>query len=264
MAIEARLENVSKKMGPAQALSALTCVFEAGLVHGIIGPNGAGKTTLMRILAGLLKADSGSVTFNTENAKKYTAYFPQEPSLYPDLSCMEHMEFFRDMYDINQKDFTSHAEELFNITGMADFKERPAGKLSGGMYKKLGLMCVLLNRPQLLLLDEPTIGVDPVSRRQLWELIYKFAGKEMTVIISTSYMDEAERASKLLVLDEGRALAAGKPAELKEKFKIKNFAEIFLKMKTDNKKSRHCERPHAALWAGARQSPAYGRKDEQQ
>ena len=192
-AMQVQAENIGKKMGRAQALSGVSTIFEAGKVHGVIGPNGAGKT-----------------------------------SLYPDLSCMEHMEFFRDLYAIGEKEFKIRSEELFNATDMADFKDRPAGKLSGGMYKKLGLMCVLLNRPGLLLLDEPTIGVDPVSRQQLWDLVYKYAGRDMTVIVNTSYMDEAQRCYKVHILRSGRLLAAGGPRELMEKFKVKNFADIFL------------------------------------
>ena len=121
------------------------------------------------------------------------------------------------------------AEELLVATGMAPFKDRPAGKLSGGMYKKLGLMCVLLNRPALLLLDEPTIGVDPVSRQELWDIVYNVAGPEMTVILSTSYMDEAERCAKVHVLQNGKLLASGQPQSVMENLHVTNFAELFLK-----------------------------------
>ena len=230
------IKNLSKKMGATQALKNITLNFTAGEVHGVIGPNGAGKTTLMRHIAGLLRPGEGEIIYTAASrnitpaeAKNMTAYFPQEPSLYPDLSCMEHLEFFRDLYSINEADFKSRAQELLNATGMAPFTARPAGKLSGGMYKKLGLMCVLLNRPRLLLLDEPTIGVDPVSRRQLWDLVHNFAGENMTVIINTSYMDEAARCDKVHVLDEGRVLAGGAPADLLKQFKTNNFADIFLR-----------------------------------
>ena len=230
------IKNLSKKMGATQALKNITLNFEAGRVHGVIGPNGAGKTTLMRHMAGLLRPNEGEIIYTADSrnitpaeAKNMTAYFPQEPSLYPDLSCMEHLEFFRDLYSINAADFKARARELLNATGMAPFTARPAGKLSGGMYKKLGLMCVLLNRPRLLLLDEPTIGVDPVSRRQLWDLVHNFAGEGMTVIINTSYMDEAARCDKVHVLDEGSVLASGAPNDLLKQFKTNNFADIFLR-----------------------------------
>lgn len=234
-ALSVKAENITKHMGRTLALDAVSAVFDAGKVHGVIGPNGAGKTTLMRIAAGLLRPEAGAAEYycegekiSAERAKAVLGYFPQEPSLYPDLSCMEHLEFFRDLYSIKQKDFLPRAEELFNATGMAPFKARPAGKLSGGMYKKLGLMCVLLNRPRLLLLDEPTIGVDPVSRQQLWDLVYKYAGADMTVIVNTSYMDEARRCYKVHILEKGRMLASGAPEALMQEFKVNNFADIFL------------------------------------
>lgn len=236
MAAGVRVENVSKKMGSAQALRRVSTAFEAGRVHGIVGPNGAGKTTLLRLLSGLLRPDAGKILYEQDarplsarEEKPHTGYFPQEPSLYPDLSCMEHLEFFRDLYALDQNEFEKRAQELLAATGMSAFKDRAAGKLSGGMYKKLGLMCVLLNRPRLLLLDEPTVGVDPLSRQELWNIVYGFAGPEMTVILSTSYMDEAQRCAKVHVLDAGALLAAGAPHELTDKFKVSNFTEIFLR-----------------------------------
>ena len=235
MGAQVSVQNLSKKMGHVQALQNVTTLFEGGCVHGIIGPNGAGKTTLLRLLAGLLHPDGGSITYLLNGKpspraqiKAATGYFPQEPSLYPDLSCMEHLEFFRDLYGLPEADFRPRAQELLAATGMSPFARRPAGKLSGGMYKKLGLMCVLLNRPSLLLLDEPTVGVDPVSRQELWDLVYGFAGQNMTVIVSTSYMDEAQRCAKVHVLDAGKLLDAGTPKALMDKWHVNNFADIFL------------------------------------
>ncbi len=235
MATRVQVENVSKKMGATQALQNVGTVFEAGRVHGVVGPNGAGKTTLLRLLAGLLHPDEGDIlyerggqTLTAVQERPHIGYFPQEPSLYPDLSCMEHLEFFRDLYGLNATDFDKRTSELLSATGMAPFTDRPAGKLSGGMYKKLGLMCVLLNRPQLLLLDEPTVGVDPVSRQELWDIVYGFAGPEMTVILSTSYMDEAQRCAKVHLLQDGHLRAAGAPRELTARFHAENFADIFM------------------------------------
>lgn len=240
-AVEVKTDKLSKKMGRAQALDAVSTVFDAGLVHGVVGPNGAGKTTLLRVTAGLLHPDAGRVTYmfdgrthSVEETKEFIGYFPQEPSLYPDLSCEEHLEFFRDLYGLTQAEFVKRSNELMAATGMTPFKDRPAGKLSGGMYKKLGLMCVLLNRPHLLLLDEPTVGVDPVSRQELWDLVYGFAGDEMTVVLSTSYMDEAQRCAKVHVLEEGKLLADGDPLKLMKRFHVQNFAEIFLRHEHKN------------------------------
>ena len=236
MSIEVRAEHISKTLNTTVALTGVSTVFEAGIVHGVVGPNGSGKTTLLRLIKGLLKPDEGTFEFiyhgqvcPAQEAISRTGYFPQEPSLYPDLSVWEHLEFFRDLYDLNESDFRKRAEELLAATGMAPFKDRPAGKLSGGMYKKLGLMCVLLNHPALLLLDEPTIGVDPVSRQELWDIVYNVAGPEMTVILSTSYMDEAERCAKVHVLQDGKLLADGQPQSVMENLHVTNFAELFLK-----------------------------------
>ena len=236
MSIEVRAEHISKTLNTTVALTDVSTVFEAGIVHGVVGPNGAGKTTLLRLIKGLLKPDKGTFSFTyrdkacpAQEAISRTGYFPQEPSLYPDLSVWEHLEFFRDLYDLDESDFHKRAEELLAATGMAPFEDRPAGKLSGGMYKKLGLMSVLLNRPALLLLDEPTIGVDPVSRQELWDIVYNVAGPEMTVILSTSYMDEAERCAKVHVLQDGKLLASGQPQSVMENLHVTNFAELFLK-----------------------------------
>ena len=236
MSIEVRAEHISKTLNTTVALTDVSTVFESGIVHGVVGPNGAGKTTLLRLIKGLLKPNEGTFNFTyrdkacpAKEAISRTGYFPQEPSLYPDLSVWEHLEFFRDLYDLDESDFHKRAEELLAATGMTPFKDRPAGKLSGGMYKKLGLMCVLLNRPALLLLDEPTIGVDPVSRQELWDIVYNVAGPEMTVILSTSYMDEAERCAKVHVLQDGKLLASGQPQSVMENLHVTNFAELFLK-----------------------------------
>ncbi len=236
MSIEVRAIHISKTLNTTTALTDVSTVFDAGMVHGIVGPNGAGKTTFLRLIKGLLHPTQGKFEFayqgklcSPQEAISRMGYFPQEPSLYPDLSVWEHLEFFRDLYNLDEKDFNKRAVELLAATGMTPFKDRPAGKLSGGMYKKLGLMSVLLNRPALLLLDEPTIGVDPVSRQELWDIVYNVAGPEMTVILSTSYMDEAERCAKVHVLQNGHLLADGQPHTVMQNLHVTNFAELFLK-----------------------------------
>jgi len=237
-------DKVSKKMLENRALSGVSLTFDAGIINGIIGPNGAGKTTLIRLMASLLKPDNGEIVYFSnsqkqpfEKIKTETAYFPQEPSLYADLSCTEHLEFFASLYNLPENILRERSKELLEMTGLTPFAGRKAGNLSGGMYKKLGLCCVLLNRPRLLLLDEPTIGVDPLSRRELWELMYKLAGGKMTIILSTSYMDEAERCSKVHLLNEGKVTASGAPKAVLERFNAKKFEEIFLRERSNGKSS---------------------------
>ena len=234
--ISIRIKNLSKRLGPNQALAGVTAGFESALLYGLIGPDGAGKTTLIRILMGLLFPDSGECTYLDnrqpiafERVRPGIAYMPQQQSLYPDLSVAEHLEFFRDLYLISEKVFQKRRAELLHLTRMEPFQDRPAGKLSGGMYKKLGLMCALLQSPDVVLLDEPTNGVDPISRREFWDLLYRLVRQKILVIMSTAYMDEAERCSRVLVLDEGKIMAAGEPLSVLQQEKAGNFEELFLK-----------------------------------
>ena len=163
---------VRKAFGDRPALNGVTIAFSPGVMHGLIGPEGAGKTTLLRIILGLLKPTDGEVAFfrggeriDFESIRPDLAYMPQQQSLYPDLSIGEHLDFFKDLYGIPSGLYRERREELLRITRLEAFVDRPAGQLSGGMYKKLGLMCALLRSPIVMLLDEPTYGVDPISRR---------------------------------------------------------------------------------------------------
>lgn len=176
--ISVEVSDVYKSFGPQPALKGVSLHFRSALMHGLIGPEGAGKTTLMRILLGLLKPKTGSVIYYVDDqpvefasVREHIAYMPQSQSLYPDLSIGEHLDFFRTLYSISDADYRTRREELLHITRLAPFQDRPAGKLSGGMYKKLGLMCALLRSPRAVLLDEPTNGVDPISRREFWDLL---------------------------------------------------------------------------------------------
>jgi ABC-2 type transport system ATP-binding protein len=154
---------------------------------------------------------------------------PQQQSLYADLSISEHLDFFRDLYQIPEKTYLKRREELLHITRLDKFVERPAGKLSGGMYKKLGLMCALLQSPAAILLDEPTNGVDPISRREFWDLLYRLSKEKILIIFATAYMDEAERCDRVHVLSSGQFIAEGTPRGVLEKENVANYDALFLK-----------------------------------
>jgi ABC-2 type transport system ATP-binding protein len=234
IAIEVR--GVRKRLRTNQALDGVTSVFEAGMLHGLIGPDGAGKTTLVRTLVGLLKPDEGDILFTENGApipfelvRPFMAYMPQQQSLYPDLSVSEHMDFFRDLYQIPAEVYRQRREELLHITRLEAFTDRPASKLSGGMYKKLGLMCALLQSPNVVLLDEPTNGVDPISRREFWDLLYRLTSQGILVLMTTAYMDEAERCDRVHVLEKGKLLAEGEPREIMAREGVTSFEELFLR-----------------------------------
>ncbi len=231
-----RVNEVSKKLGPNQALAGVSLDFAEGKMHGIIGPEGAGKTTLMRTLLGLLRPDAGHVEYREDGAplefdavRARMAYMPQQQSLYPDLSIDEHLEFFRALYQIPPDEFRTRREELLDITRLGTFVDRAAAQLSGGMYKKLGLMCALLRSPEIMLLDEPTNGVDPISRREFWELLYRLADRKILILVATAYMDEAERCSVVHLLESGRTVAEGEPRELLAREHARSFDELFLR-----------------------------------
>ncbi|MCK9609328.1 MAG: ATP-binding cassette domain-containing protein [Methylomonas sp.] len=193
----------------------------SGGVTALIGPDGAGKTTLLRLAAGLLLPDDGSIEsfgLNTANAgdslHRLTGYMPQRFGLYEDLSILENLNLYADLHGMDRGERQQRFDDLMRMTGLAKFNERLAGRLSGGMKQKLGLACTLINRPRLLLLDEPSVGVDPVSRRELWRIIETLARDfAATVLLSTAYMDEAERCDRVILLNQGSILRQGSPAE---------------------------------------------------
>lgn len=231
-----RTEGLKKQFGAVKALDGVSFDLSAGLLHGLIGSDGAGKTTTLRMLAGLLRSSAGEIRYYRDGKdstfaemRPSLAYMPQQASLYPDLSVGEHLEFFRELYRLDAATFARRSGELLEITRLDKFRERRAGNLSGGMYKKLGLMCALLQSPSVLLLDEPTNGVDPISRREFWELLYALAANKILIIVSTAYMDEAERCSRVHLLDSGRLLAAGEPRAVLKERGAASFEEIFIK-----------------------------------
>ncbi len=217
------LSAVTKKFIAAgreiHALSRISLEVKTGLVTGLIGPDGAGKTTIMRLVSGLLTPDEGKVTTlgidaarNSIEVQAAIGYMPQRFGLYEDLSVLENLDLYADLQGVPRHVRPPRYEELMAMTGLGPFTERLAGRLSGGMKQKLGLACTLVRAPRLLILDEPTVGVDPVSRRELWGIVYRLVEKEgMSVLLSTAYLDEAERCDEVAILHEGRLLGAGFP-----------------------------------------------------
>ena len=206
----------------SEALKAVSFAIRPGAVTGLIGPDGAGKTTLMRLAAGLLVPDAGSVqalgldsTRDSLAVQAALGYMPQRFGLYEDLSAQENLDLYADLQGVPKAVRSERYAELMRMTGLAPFVDRLAGRLSGGMKQKLGLACTLVRPPRLLLLDEPTVGVDPVSRRELWAIVDRLVGEEgMSVLLSTAYLDEAERCSEVIVLHQGRILDQGPPGAM--------------------------------------------------
>ncbi|HET6440466.1 MAG TPA: ABC transporter ATP-binding protein [Anaeromyxobacter sp.] len=217
------VKGLVRRFGPVEALCGLSFEARAGELVGLVGPDGAGKTTAIRVLAGLLEKDEGEVRvlgsdpLSGKNRERL-GLMPQQYSLYRDLSVGENLRFFARLYVLPRAVYRERVERLLSITRLTRFVDRRADALSGGMYKKLALACALLHEPEVLLLDEPTNGVDPVSRRELWELLHEFVHGGMTVLVTTPYMDEAERCSRVALVHRGRVLLEGEPSALLSRF----------------------------------------------
>ncbi len=204
-----------------QALDRVDIAIRPGVVTGLIGPDGAGKTTLMRLAAGLLLPDDGQIDVlgvdvvkDPEQVHARVGYMPQRFGLYEDLSVRENLDLYADLQSVAPEDRPERYRELLDMTGLAPYTQRLAGQLSGGMKQKLGLACTLVRSPGLLLLDEPTVGVDPVSRRELWTIVYRLVKEEaMSVLLSTAYLDEAERCAQVILLHQGRVIGQGEPSD---------------------------------------------------
>jgi len=216
--------GLTKRFGKLTAVNELSFAVRPGEIFGLVGPDGAGKTTTMRMLAGVLSPDRGSATVagfdvvrDPELVKNQVSYMPQRFGLYEDLTVDENIRFYADLFGLARSEREEHAARLLGAAGMAEFRDRLAGKLSGGMKQKLGLTCALIHRPSVLLLDEPTTGVDPVSRREFWRILYSLLAEHVTIVISTAYLDEAERCGRLAMLFEGCMMLCGAPEELKGK-----------------------------------------------
>jgi ABC-2 type transport system ATP-binding protein len=219
----AEVKNLTKRFGAgaAPALDNISLNIFRGRITGLAGPDGAGKTTLIRHMIGLHHGDSGSVTVAGKDAvtdavkiREITGYMPQKFGLYEDLTVQENLNLYADLCGLDKKNRKSEFAKLLHFTVLEEFTGRLAGKLSGGMKQKLGLACELLGAPELLLLDEPSVGVDPISRRELWKMVQELMRGGMGVVWSTSYLDEAEKCDSVILLNEGKMLFEGKPSEL--------------------------------------------------
>ncbi|MBR9970267.1 ATP-binding cassette domain-containing protein [Magnetospirillum sulfuroxidans] len=212
------LSGVGKRFGPTIAVDNISAALSAGRVTGLVGADGAGKTTLMRLMAGLLNPDDGSISVNGD-----IGYMPQRFGLYEDLTVSENLRLYAELRSLAPAEQPAIFARLLDFSGLDGFQTRLAGKLSGGMKQKLGLACALVATPSLLLLDEPSVGVDPVSRRQLWRMVHELAEQGVGVVWSTAYLDEAERCHEVLLLDQGRLLHVGPPAELTKRVEGRCF-----------------------------------------
>lgn len=217
-----RAKGLKKTFPGVRAVSALSFDVRPGEIFGLVGPDGAGKTTTMRMLAGILTPDGGEasiagvdVVHDPEGAKHVLSYMPQRFGLYEDLTVDENIRFYADLFGVKRAERVSRAEELLHAAGMNEFRKRLAGKLSGGMKQKLGLACALIHRPKVLLLDEPTTGVDPVSRRDFWRILYELLAEGVAILTSTAYLDEAERCHRVALLHQGKLLFCDTPDRLK-------------------------------------------------
>jgi ABC-2 type transport system ATP-binding protein len=217
------LDAVSKSFGTLKAVAGVSLTVQPGEVVGLVGPDGAGKTTTLRLLAGLLSPESGTVQVagldvakKPDEVRDRIGYMSQRFGMYPDLTVEENMDFYADLFAVPPQELEPLKQKLLAMTRMAPFRARPAGKLSGGMKQKLALMCTLLHKPQILLLDEPTNGVDPVSRRDFWLILKDLTAQGMTLLVTTAYLDEAERCQKVALMHRGRIVQSGAPAELKK------------------------------------------------
>jgi ABC-2 type transport system ATP-binding protein len=219
-AVQARA--LSRRFGTIEAVRDLSFEVAPGEVFGLVGPDGAGKTTTLRMICGLIDPDQGEaivaglkVKDQLDRVKDAIGYMAQKFGLYGDLTVEENMDFYADLFGITGAIREDLKTKLLEMTRMQDFRSRPAAKLSGGMKQKLSLMCTLLHKPQILFLDEPTNGVDPVSRRDFWLILEDLVKGGLTVVVTTAYLDEAERCGRVALMDRGRIVLIGSPAELK-------------------------------------------------
>ncbi len=218
-----RTHDLTKAFGATVAVDGLNLTVARGELFGLVGPDGAGKTTTMRLLAAIMQPSAGgawvagrSVLTDAEGIKETIGYMSQRFGLYEDLTVIENISFYADLYGVAEAERDERIGRLLDFSNLAPFRDRLAGNLSGGMKQKLGLSCALIHTPEILFLDEPTGGVDPVSRRDLWKILYGLLKEGVTIFVSTAYLDEAERCSRIGLMHEGRLIALDAPRRIRE------------------------------------------------
>ncbi|MFI5356727.1 MAG: ATP-binding cassette domain-containing protein [Opitutales bacterium] len=218
-----RTTGLRRTFGDLVAVDGLDLDIAPGEIFGLVGPDGAGKSTTMRMLTGILTPTAGraevagcDVAHDNARLKDHIGYMSQRFGLYADLTVIENINFYADIYGVSSRDRPARLARLLGFSNLTPFQHRLAGNLSGGMKQKLGLACALIHTPQVLFLDEPTNGVDPVSRRDFWRILYQLVREGVTIFVSTAYLDEAERCNRLALLHQGRLLGVGTPAEVKQ------------------------------------------------
>jgi ABC-2 type transport system ATP-binding protein len=242
-----RATDLTRRFGDLKAVDRLSLEIARGEIFGLVGPDGAGKTTTLRMLCGLLDPSEGRATVagfdvarDVEAVKDRIGYMAQRFGLYVDLTVEENMFFYADLFGISDSEREGLMKRLLRMTRMDPFRRRPAGNLSGGMKQKLALMCTLLHHPQILFLDEPTNGVDPVSRRDFWAILYQLVKDGMTVLITTAYLDEAERCNRVGLMHKGRLIRSGSPEVLKT-----HLEEVCYEVRAEDRRSAQDLLEHA-------------------
>ena len=235
--ITIKARGLTRKFGALTALDRLDLDVEEGEIFGLVGPDGAGKTTTMRLLTGILDPTEGEAWVygkhtvkESEPLKEKIAYMSQRFGLYEEMSVLENINFYADIYGVAKETREKDIEKFLGFSGLLPFKERLAGKLSGGMKQKLGLACALIHTPRVLFLDEPTNGVDPVSRLDFWSILYDLLKEKVTIFCSTCYLDEAERCRRIGLLHKGRLLRCETPDKVKGECGAKTLEEAFVKI----------------------------------
>jgi len=238
-----RTQGITKKFASVTAVNGVDLTINDGEIFGLVGPDGAGKTTLIRMILGIMDSTAGSIEVlgqsQIESVKEWIGYIPQKFSLYRDMTVMENIQLIGSLYGASSDAIALRANEILSFTKLLPFADRLADNLSGGMKQKLALAAGLMHKPKLFFLDEPTTGVDPVSRREFWQMLYRLNKEGMTIVVSTPYMDEAELCTRVAFMHEGKIVSCASPEELRERYPYK-ILELTLSGRDVKKRLQNC------------------------